>query len=472
MTLTSNFDIRHMMLTSGEIAAGNLYSARVRSWDRFWRTPTQPGVAELIVEQEQLTAQFVGELAAFDRLEMLADEVCRTEPASGRAALIAAQVACSTHRFAEARAFVAQATVRDAAPEAIERLVLTIDQATGKDLPSVLAARRDRAARPGNWAERVPLGALLADLGEFDEADRIYVDALRDYPDVSPFAPAWVCFQLGLLWGESVPEPHADRAAQWYQTAIDQLPCYVKARVHLAEICLDRGQVAEARALLMPVLESGDPEVPWRLSEVAEAAGDYAEANGYLLAARSGFEALLAKHPLAFADHAAEFYAGSGDDPARAHELAQLNLATRPTLRAFELAHSAALGAGDVSAAEDLLASPALNWQRASRYSNDQRSKSLFRSALFSNRRMQMPGRRSFLISCGSLVATPAFALGELSVVDAAPPSIAAATAPEQPVFNQELAFRIEGWDLPSESQINDAAPLISINSSWHAAWR
>lgn len=83
-----------------------------------------------------------------------------------------------------------------------------------------------------------------------------------------------------------------------------------------------------------------------------------------------------------------------------------------------------------------------------------------------------MPGRRSFLIGCGSLVAAPAFALGELAVIDAAPPSIAAATAPEQPVFNQELAFRIEGWEVPSDSRVNGAAPMISINSSWHAAWR
>ncbi len=67
-----------------------------------------------------------------------------------------------------------------------------------------------------------------------------------------------------------------------------------------------------------------------------------------------GFEALLAKHPLAFADHGAEFYLGSGGDPARAFELAQLNLANRPTLRAFEQTHSAALAAGEVDAAAGL----------------------------------------------------------------------------------------------------------------------
>lgn len=342
-------------ITDGEIAVINLQSARQRSWNRFWRAPDQPSIAELIVEQEQLTGQFVGDLAAFDRLEMLANEIARAQPSSGRAELIAAQVACSTHRFAEARVLVAQAFAHDAAMDESDRVLLTIDQATGENLPLVLAARRERATRPGNWGERVPLAALLADLGEFEEADRVYVDALREYPDVSPFAPAWVCFQLGLLWGECVPEPQADRAAQWYRTALELLPCYVKARVHLSEICLDRGDVAEARALLTPVLASGDPEVPWRLADVAEAAGERAEANEYLSAARSGFDTLLTKHPLAFADHGAEFYSGSGDDPARACELALLNLANRPTPRAFELAHASALAAGDAGAAEDLL---------------------------------------------------------------------------------------------------------------------
>jgi tetratricopeptide (TPR) repeat protein len=341
-------------MTDGDIAVINLQSARQRSWNRFWRAPEQPGIAELIVEQEQLTAQFVGDLSAFDRLEMLANELARAEPESVRSLLVAAQVACSTHRFAEASASAAQVKARGAEADAIDRLMLSIDQATGANLASVLTARRERAARPGRWEERIPLGALLADLDEFEEAERTYLEALRDYPDVSPFAPAWVCFQLGVLWGETVPDPQLDRAANWYRRAIHLLPCYVKARVHLAEICLDRGQSAEACELLTPVLDCGDPEVAWRLADVAQAAGDNAEASSFLTAARSGFESLLSKHPLAFADHGAEFYAGSGGDASRAYELARLNLANRPTRRAFEQAHLTALAAGETDAASRL----------------------------------------------------------------------------------------------------------------------
>lgn len=342
-------------LTDGDIAVINLQSARRRSWNRYWRAPQQPGIAELIVEQEQLTAQFVGDLSAFDRLETLAGDLALAEPESSRCALIQAQVACATHRFSVARRHVAQAVERGAGQEVANRLSLTIDQATGANLSAVLAARRERAARPDHWDERIPLGALLADLGDYDEADRTYRDALRTYPDVSPFAPAWVCFQLGVLWGESVPVADTERSAKWYRAAIACLPCYVKARVHLAEICLDQRRAEEARALLEPALASGDPEVAWRLADVAEVRGDPAAAALYLAAARAGFEALVSKHPLAFADHAAEFYLGSGDDPVRALELARLDCANRPTLRALEQMHAAALAAGESEAAPGLV---------------------------------------------------------------------------------------------------------------------
>ena len=61
-----------------------------------------------------------------------------------------------------------------------------------------------------------------------------------------------------------------------------------------------------------------------------------------LAAARFGFGALLHKHLLAFADHAAEFYRGSGNDWQRALELSRVNAANRPTRRALRQAHTIA----------------------------------------------------------------------------------------------------------------------------------
>jgi hypothetical protein len=121
------------------------------------------------------------------------------------------------------------------------------------------------------------------------------------------------------------------------------VPGYVKARVHLAEIYASQDQAGDAETLLRPALSSRDPEVRWRLADVLIAQERFEEAETQLDAARVGFDRLLAKHRLAFADHAAEFYAGSGDDCQRALELARENVANRPTRRAVKQADAIAL---------------------------------------------------------------------------------------------------------------------------------
>jgi len=348
--------------TDGDIAVINLRSARRSAWNCFWQTPQRPGIVEIIVEQEQLATQYMGDMAGFDRLGTLLERLDEVDAESPRTALIHAQVASMTHRFALARRHLAQAGRRGAPLEAIERLALSIDQACATDLDAILDNRRRMAARSGRLEDRVPLGALLADLREFDAADQTYRRALREYEDVSPFAMAWVCFQLGMLWGELAPEPQTDRAARWYERAIVYLPCYVKARVHLAEIYSDCDRTDDARALLIPAVASGDPEVHWRLADILSVVGQFDEAEMHMQAARSGFEALLEKHLLAFADHGAEFYSGSGNDSRRALELARINVANRPTLRAFEQAHEIAIDAGAADAAAEILAAATQRW--------------------------------------------------------------------------------------------------------------
>jgi hypothetical protein len=110
--------------------------------------------------------------------------------------------------------------------------------------------------------------------------------------------------------------------------------------VHLAEIYASEERADDAEALLLPALASGDPEVRWRLAEALTAQDRLPEAEAQLDAARSGFEALLRRHPLAFADHAADFYAGIGNDRRRALELARTNSANRPTARALRQAQA------------------------------------------------------------------------------------------------------------------------------------
>ena len=254
--------------TDGEIAIINLESARQRSWARLFADPARDGVAETVVEHEQLTLQLVGDVSALDRVELLAAQLAQGSTASARVALVQAQVASMAHRFCDARHHLAQAESGGAPTADADRLRLNIDQACGNHLDSVLDARRRIATETGDLEDFVALGSLLADLGDLDGADRAYKQALQAYRDVSPFPIARVFFQLGMLWGELAPEPNPALAAQWYRQAIAILPMYTKARVHLAEICSAERNFSEAEELLRRVMAIGDPEVDWRLADV------------------------------------------------------------------------------------------------------------------------------------------------------------------------------------------------------------
>jgi hypothetical protein len=335
--------------TDGDIAAINLESARRGAWARFARNARAPGVAEAVLESERLAAQFPGDLAALDRLQSLAAQFAGAE-ASFRSALVEAAVACDLHRFEAAREHLALAAQLGGPNDDIQRQSLAIDQACGTALDRVLAARREMAAS-GRLEDLVPLGALLADLEQFGEADDIYRRAYRSYDAASPFPLAWTCFQLGMLWGELTFEPDPMLAEGWYRQAIAYLPSYAKARVHLAETLLEQDRPGEAEVVLSPALSSADPEVRWRLADVLAAQGRQSEAETQLRAARMGFEDLLGKHTLAFADHAAEFYAGSGADPWRALGLARLNAANRPTRHASRRVQTLAALVGEVATA-------------------------------------------------------------------------------------------------------------------------
>ena len=159
MTTIAELDCAITPTTDGEIAIINLESARQRSWARFFADPTRDGVAETVVEHEQLTLQFVGDLSALDRVEALAAQLNQIDAASARVALIQAQVASMAHRFSDARHYLAQAEIGGAPTADVDRLRLNIDQACGSNLDSVLDARRKIAheSRSG-WKISSPLG--------------------------------------------------------------------------------------------------------------------------------------------------------------------------------------------------------------------------------------------------------------------------------------------------------------------------
>jgi hypothetical protein len=72
-----------------------------------------------------------------------------------------------------------------------------------------------------------------------------------------------------------------------------------------------------------------------------------------------------------------------------------------------------------------------------------------------------MPDRRTFLITCGGVVAVPAVAHFALP--------LATHAASVSPAASPTFALRIDGWDSAADSG-HDV--WVQINSSWRANWR
>lgn len=178
---------------------------------------------------------------------------------------------------------------------------------------------------------------------------------------------AWACFQLGVLWGEAHESCDIEKASFWYAKAVSYLPGYSHASVHLAEIYIENGDYKEAQHLLSSVIENDDPEVRWRMSDLFASKGDLQTANTELAIAKSMYDHLLSKHRLAFADHAAEFYLDSGNDPEKALQLSMCNFNNRPTPRAYDLATQAALANGR----QDILETLTIAMQTKEAMTND-----------------------------------------------------------------------------------------------------
>ena len=73
-----------------------------------------------------------------------------------------------------------------------------------------------------------------------------------------------------------------------------------------------------------------------------------------------------------------------------------------------------------------------------------------------------MPDRRTFLITCGSVVVTPALAQFGLPSAGAGLP----ASLPSTPL---PLTLKIDGWE-PHTS--GGSAVWVQVDSAWRATWR
>jgi tetratricopeptide (TPR) repeat protein len=315
--------------TAGVIAVANLDHQIAQLRDNA-------GAEELLLAR----SRFLGDYDALDRAVSMADRRVRT----GDDLMRRARTRSAVHRFADALVDLdaAERTGADGAQVAALRASILI--ATGHADEAIPGLENELSNNPG-YASRSSLATAYAAAGRIADADRLYAAALADLDTTSPFPYAWLYFARGMMWAEQAGDPR--RGEAFYARALVKLPEFATANIHLAELEAARGDLSSATARLRRVAAaSNEPEALALLGELRLRLGDRLNGLEDIENARRRYESLLDRHPLAFADHAAEFYLGPGDDAERAWMLAKKNLANRETPRAFAIAIDAARATG------------------------------------------------------------------------------------------------------------------------------
>lgn len=316
--------------TSGEIAVSNLEGSVIDGQKGLAKEPKNVQTLLSLVELLTARGQYVGTIGDYFEALDDAERLVVLAPKDPRAFLARAKARGTLHRFDDSLADLAKAAELGAKAEGIDESKASILQARG-NFDDALAMRHAASQRSPSLSSLGSEATVLAAMGRTEDAERLFTEAQYHFNDVAPFPVAWLWFQQGLMW-ENAGSPR--RARELFKAAVDRLPVYAQAISHLAAL----ESRAEAIALLGPVVQrTDDPEYPGELSVFVRDAGDVVRADALLTTAKKGYAALIARAPTAFADHAARFWLGPGQDPARALTLAEANVALRPTPQAKAL---------------------------------------------------------------------------------------------------------------------------------------
>ncbi len=327
--------------TDGVLALANL-DALIDGREAFLqREPGGASQRAVLVDLLQTRGQLLGRLEDYDRAEEVAQRAVAVAPQLPESWLARASNSLTFHRFRDGLRDLDQAAGRGADKDSVEALRASALLAEGRT-DEALGLRRHAVQRWANTSTLTALAVAEMAAGDLAQADAHLDAAVRAYHDVAPFPLVFVDFQRGLLAEE---EGNLDRAAARYRAVLRRLPRHVQAAVHLSALELARGQLATAASVLAPLGSIDEPEVVALRADVLQRQGQGVEAEQLRQRVDARYRALLARHPEAFADHAARFFLTR--DAHRALALARLNLAARQTPAAYDLALSAALAAGD-----------------------------------------------------------------------------------------------------------------------------
>ncbi|MCB0210269.1 MAG: tetratricopeptide repeat protein [Anaerolineae bacterium] len=287
-----------------------------------------------------LRGQVLGCIADYERATALAEELVDETPTDGLAWLARAKTRATFHRFTEALADLDEANRLGAKQTELDAERAAIFQALGR-YDEALDLRRSAVEYRPDFAALGALAGLQAERGQVAEAERLFSAARERYQGVSPFPIALLDFQHGVMW---LGQGDLSAARFWFEAARRRLPTYAPALGHLAEVEAALDDCESAINRLRPLaVAADDPEYASILADLLSDAGQTREADRWRAQAAARYDELMARHPAAFADHAAEFWLTVGADAERAIQLARQNLTIRQTPRAEALYRRAAL---------------------------------------------------------------------------------------------------------------------------------
>ncbi len=322
--------------TSEAIYLGNLDSI-ISEYGRVLGENPSAGLRTALAGVLYHRFKIVGRIGDAERAIELLDEAVREEPAEPAHRLMRATAYSAFHRFTEAEADLAVAAKSTDAGE-IAKAQREIDLALG---------RYDRLApefaptRPPtqDFYELVHRADLALMQGDPDEANFQFRSAQIEYRDVNPVPLAWLHVQRGI---GSLRFGDVQGALPFFASAHARMPRYYLATEHLAEVQTLLGDYDGARKLYLDVIrETGNPEFIAALAALETAAGKPEAAAARNAEAKSGYAALYARHPDAYAQHYAEFLLNIAE-PVQALELAERNVKLRQDVGSWILLARAA----------------------------------------------------------------------------------------------------------------------------------
>jgi hypothetical protein len=316
-------------LTDGGIAVLNL-QAQIDGLEGH----STSGEAATLVDLLILRGLILGRISDYERAAQLADRLVDHADTDAAAYVARARTRAVFHRFTEALDDLDHADRISAQDIASQRERAAIRQALGHyhEALETYAAAADGG---GQFERAAALAGLWAERGKTDTAQRFYLQSLSSYRGVSPFPLAQLDFQLGVMW---MRHERLNQARTHFEAAIGRVPAYAAAQGHLAEVDADLGEREAAIARLTPLaISSDDPDYAAQLARIFGETGYSEESAAWRRMAASRYDELIATHPAAFADHAAEFWLGVGNDPLKGLRLAEFNLRVRQTPRAYDL---------------------------------------------------------------------------------------------------------------------------------------